>query len=722
MCRPDVALAQAACVPYTYNASANTCLVPSPNGGYVRINVCSGAETGGLCAPEHANFYAAADEARVAEGIGRSLGYDVSCAPAVMGMGPIGVDFNTGLPYTINLSCTLHTSCGDMTIGTDALVTASTWQNVVPNDISNHCNAPAPAAYNQNQSNNGGTGAVVTSTSSSTPFFATTQSSSSWNQVLQESTQQLQEIQSQMTLLQQSGISASDLADLFSPAINQISQNLANIQNSATTAANAQPQTLTQAQAGGTTLPPYGSTSTLNAIQNSLDSILQESAQQLQEIQSQMTLLQQNGISASDLADLFSPAISRISQNVAGMQTRIGSTSSTIPTPTAGSCTVPSDKPWACTQIDQVTKWTVTPERCTASTLLKQAYQLMATAAASTPDIVANGGKALGETLSWQTVYDHARSIINYGPDTTQEGIDQYARIEADNFIKGKSLGTGWNNLYKLTPASTKYDVYTMQGGDPLLPPVDYRYTLHEWWTKARSTPPILFNPNYDGSLGRSTDLVPTTAVCPESGPVSSPGLVTISQQNPVIRVDDTINIAIIAGTAPYSVATPPGAGVATVLLSGTNLSITGVGRGQASFIVKDSSSPAITSTIKVSVNAKWVPYVAPETHQVTVTCLTPKVQTVTYWQSECYTPDYQFMAQGSGQYYALVPVPAAAQTNIITNQLPLSSVTTKQIQVEPINCAVWGSQDSAMKALIQQMGLFTPTYTSAGQDTCDSY
>jgi hypothetical protein len=452
-----------------------------------------------------------------------------------------------------------------------------------------------------------------------------------------------------------------------------------------------------------TTPTPTSTTTPFSAaVQSSFNTVLQEFVQQLQELQSQIALLGQIGVSQSSINSLFSPAINQISQGLVNLQASIrnagDNASSTTPTPITPTptpvITPAPDSPWAGTQIDNVTKWVVTPERCADAALLKQAYQLMATAAASTPDIVVNGGKAPSWTLEIQ-------------PGETPNG-------------------TSWTSLYDKTPASTKYSLSFPGYGNPY-----QRFSLHEWWAGVTSSDvpcglcqpkPTLFNPNYDGSLGRSTDLKPTTAVCPESGPIRSSGLIAVSQQNIIVRIDDTANVTIIAGTAPFSIITPPNTGVATVLLSGTNISITGVDRGQTSFTVEDSSSPAITSTVKVSVNPKPVPYVAPVTHQVTVTCLTAKVNTADYWGSECYTPDYQFIAEGSGQYYALVPVPAAGQTRITTYELPLSYVTTKQIEVEPINCAVWSGQDSAMKALIQQMGLFTPTYTSAGQDTCDSY
>jgi len=79
----------------------------------------------------------------------------------------------------------------------------------------------------------------------------------------------------------------------------------------------------------------------------------------------------------------------------------------------------------------------------------------------------------------------------------------------------------------------------------------------------------------------------------------NSSGLATIPQ-DVSIEVGQTVGVTISGGVAGYIIETPPNASVATAAISDTALIITGVAPGQTTIIIKDSSSPAQTTSINV--------------------------------------------------------------------------------------------------------------------------
>jgi len=87
-------------------------------------------------------------------------------------------------------------------------------------------------------------------------------------------------------------------------------------------------------------------------------------------------------------------------------------------------------------------------------------------------------------------------------------------------------------------------------------------------------------------------------------------GALTVAPQNVSTSIGQVTNVTISGGTPPYTITTDPTAGVATAeRISfggqnlGNNIAVTGRGRGQTSMIVSDSSVPAKTAGIQITVN-----------------------------------------------------------------------------------------------------------------------
>jgi len=94
-------------------------------------------------------------------------------------------------------------------------------------------------------------------------------------------------------------------------------------------------------------------------------------------------------------------------------------------------------------------------------------------------------------------------------------------------------------------------------------------------------------------SAGTSTVSVPVTV----ASMIATPNTVTVVK-------GATKTVTISGGTAPYTIQTAPTSTVATAAISGSTLSITGVGAGTTSVVVKDNSATAKTVSVDITVTA----------------------------------------------------------------------------------------------------------------------
>jgi hypothetical protein len=74
--------------------------------------------------------------------------------------------------------------------------------------------------------------------------------------------------------------------------------------------------------------------------------------------------------------------------------------------------------------------------------------------------------------------------------------------------------------------------------------------------------------------------------------------------QNVALSVGDTTSNTISGGTPSYSVQTPPEGTIAKIDISDSTITVTGMGVGQTSATIQDSSTPPKTVTIQITVNA----------------------------------------------------------------------------------------------------------------------
>jgi hypothetical protein len=115
-------------------------------------------------------------------------------------------------------------------------------------------------------------------------------------------------------------------------------------------------------------------------------------------------------------------------------------------------------------------------------------------------------------------------------------------------------------------------------------------------------------NWNYQGyTLGGGEGGINTTFG--STGTTPAAGTLTASSQNVSVSPGTPASVTISGGTAPYSIQAQPNTGVASASLSSinssTNITITGIGPGQTSVEVQDSSFPVQTVTIQVTVNSQ---------------------------------------------------------------------------------------------------------------------
>jgi len=87
-------------------------------------------------------------------------------------------------------------------------------------------------------------------------------------------------------------------------------------------------------------------------------------------------------------------------------------------------------------------------------------------------------------------------TMIDRVTDPTAKALLQQAyQSMAASAPSGSAPITKWNSLYSTTPAAGQYGVNFPGFGDP-----NQVIGLDEWWQRAASTPPTLFNPNYYGT------------------------------------------------------------------------------------------------------------------------------------------------------------------------------------------------------------------------------
>jgi hypothetical protein len=103
-------------------------------------------------------------------------------------------------------------------------------------------------------------------------------------------------------------------------------------------------------------------------------------------------------------------------------------------------------------------------------------------------------------------------------------------------------------------------------------------------------------------SLVVKDNSIPVQTVMVNIFVTTGPGGLTADPNYLRLAVAEQKTSTISGGTTPYSILTPPNAGVASASISGSVVTVTGVGGGDAFIVVKDNSSPYKTATINVGV------------------------------------------------------------------------------------------------------------------------
>ena len=102
-------------------------------------------------------------------------------------------------------------------------------------------------------------------------------------------------------------------------------------------------------------------------------------------------------------------------------------------------------------------------------------------------------------------------------------------------------------------------------------------------------------------------DPVSTLTVVEGTATVEAAAAFTASTTTVSTVAGSTSEVTFTGGVAPYSITTPPSASVATAVLSGSSMNITGVGAGTADLVISDSSATPSTITVSITVAPKVV-------------------------------------------------------------------------------------------------------------------
>ncbi len=149
----------------------------------------------------------------------------------------------------------------------------------------------------------------------------------------------------------------------------------------------------------------------------------------------------------------------------------------------------------------------------------------------------------------------------------------------------------------------------SISGGTPpysILTPSNATIANSQIWNSS-----ILIN----GVSSGQTYVVVKDSSVPDPQTINVPitiGALTVTPQNVTTTVNQAVNVTISGGTWPYRISTSPTTGVATaqILTNANNqqqtsatIAVTGRSRGQTSMIVSDSSTPAKTTGVQITVN-----------------------------------------------------------------------------------------------------------------------
>jgi LysM repeat protein len=216
----------------------------------------------------------------------------------------------------------------------------------------------------------------------------------------------------------------------------------------------------------------------------------------------------------------------------------------------------------------------------------------------------------------------------------------------------------------------------------------------HSGWTDASTTfnigtqqrPPVVTAPvisglqGFDPATGKYTDTITSNKYVVLYGSFAASG--------------NTVKINGQTVTPDYQSATQLNVPLGTLTGSSITITVTNANGTSGSMTINVATPPPVVAN-------------PPGVTTVTVVQVTPGVGNQVWGGAIQYlTPDHQFIAIGSGQYYSLVPTTPQQQAAITNTLLPGAITVTTQIQVVPINDTVWGGLDSADKDYVLQSGV----------------
>lgn len=84
-------------------------------------------------------------------------------------------------------------------------------------------------------------------------------------------------------------------------------------------------------------------------------------------------------------------------------------------------------------------------------------------------------------------------------------------------------------------------------------------------------------------------------------------GPLTLTPASVSLAAGQQVNVAVGGGTLPFSIQTQPNSSFANATVNGSTITVTGVGTGNTSLVLRDAGSPAQTITLPITVTAGWV-------------------------------------------------------------------------------------------------------------------
>src|SRR3989344_3766293 len=177
----------------------------------------------------------------------------------------------------------------------------------------------------------------------------------------------------------------------------------------------------------------------------------------------------------------------------------------------------------------------------------------------------------------------------------TLDGSTPSGTPTALNIPQNVSVTVGQTASTTISGGTAPYSIQTQPNISVATARIDFTGSGNPTLTVTGITPGQTFVTVQDSSTPSKTVAVQIA--------INAIGALVINPHNILTNTNDTVVATISGGQEPYFIQTPPNQAVAIVSLSSTGLIVSGIGAGQTSVVVRDSSTPVKTTIAQITTN-----------------------------------------------------------------------------------------------------------------------